>query len=78
MPHLWHGLANGKFYNNYGKFWYSDDKDIDITTYEGYVMNTLVEKYQAKTSFINAKYKWGSIDKTTGLWNGGVGNVGFI
>ena len=63
---------------SYYSFWQllADTGNIDTTTYEGYLMQSFVEKYQLKPSFLDAGWGWGNLDKKTNLWNGMVGNVG--
>ena len=66
-------------YNNYGKFWdMKKNSKIEANTYEGFLMESFLQKYELKSKFINANWKWGSLDAKTKLWNGGVGNVSNI
>ena len=64
-------------YNNYGIFWNmtKSGNDIDIGTYEGYLIHSFEQKYKLQTEFLNANWKWGSFDEKTKLWDAGVGNV---
>ena len=64
-------------YNNNFQFWTMENNNSRINTakYEGYLMDSFIEKYKLEPEFLHANQKWGSYDKTTNLWNGGVGNV---
>ena len=63
-------------YNNWGKFWgMKNASKIEMGTYEGYLMESFIQKYKLKATYLNANFKWGSLDKKSKLWNGGVGNV---
>ena len=79
QPLCCHPLRGMRFrtsYNNYGKSWNMKNNDsLDPATYEGWLMDTFAQKYQLRMEFLNANWKWGAIDKKTGLWNGGIGNV---
>ena len=54
-----------------------NSNQIDTGTIEGYLMNSFIVKNKLVPEFLNANFKWGSLDKETNLWNGGVGNVGY-
>ena len=63
-------------YNNWATmFEMKNSNEIDTGSTEGYLMNTFIIKNQLVPEYINANFKWGSLDKETNLWNGGVGNV---
>ena len=54
----------------------SGENVMDLRTYEAFILNTFIEKFNNKpVVFLNARYKWGAKNKTTGVWNGVVGNV---
>ncbi|XP_023331264.1 uncharacterized protein LOC111703537 isoform X2 [Eurytemora carolleeae] len=64
-------------YNNfYPKFEYKHNR-INVTTYEGYYLQTYLEKYQLHPVFDYANFSWGNLNTTTGKWNGVVGMVGY-
>ena len=54
-----------------------DGDYMDTGTYEGFIMNTFVEKYRLKTAFVYANGIWARHNKTTNTWEGLVGNVSF-
>ena len=63
-------------YNYKVSFWdMKNSNQIDTGTIEGNLMNTFIVKNKLVPEYINANFKWGSLDKETNLWNGGVGNV---
>ena len=64
-------------YNNNFQFWTMKKNNSIINTakYEGYLIFSFKEKYKLEPEFLHANQKWGSYDKKTKLWNGGVGNV---
>ncbi|XP_023349000.1 uncharacterized protein LOC111717785 [Eurytemora carolleeae] len=49
----------------------------DSETYEGYYLNTFIDKYKLTTNLIFANNSWGLPDPVTNTWNGIVGVVGY-
>ena len=49
---------------------------IEHTLLEAPILTTFLEKYSLRPTFSFAQQKWGSQDKSTGIWNGVVGLVG--
>ena len=64
-------------HNNLGKSFGAKDGKIDTSTYEGYILNTFLEKYQIQPRLRNANFIWGKVDNQTNLWNGMIGNVSY-
>ena len=51
---------------------------LDRQKFEGNILGLLLDKYEISPTFINANFKWGSIDPDTGKWTGMVGNVRLV
>ena len=74
-----HGLRNRPLrisHNNVKNYFSTTgENSMDLSTYEAYILSTFVEKFNNKPVLLNTRYKWGAKNKTTGVWNGVVGNV---
>ena len=62
-------------HNNWGSFIKVENGVLDRTKFEGNILGLFLDKYEIAPTFINANFKWGSIDPDTGKWTGMVGNV---
>ena len=51
---------------------------IDQTTLESQFLQSFIEKFSLRPTFLFAQQTWGSRNKTSGIWNGIVGLVGKI
>ena len=48
---------------------------VDSATLEGAVLDTFLEKYSLRPSFVHGKQRWGGKNETSGLWDGVIGLV---
>ena len=51
------------------------NQEVDSTTLEGPFLETFLEKYDLRPTFVNANYNWGSKNETSGIWDGLIGLV---
>ena len=51
---------------------------IDQTNLESPFLQTFLEKFSLRPSFLFAQQVWGSLNKTSGIWNGILGLVRYI
>ena len=56
-------------------FFVVKDETIDMTTLESPFLQTFLERFSLHPSFHFAQQKWGSKNKSSGIWNGVVGMV---
>ena len=54
---------------------YINHQHMESATLEGAVLETFLEKYNLRPTFIHAKQIWGTKNETSGLWNGVIGLV---
>ena len=65
-------------YNNYPNFFgMTEEGELDMKSHEPDILHLFIRKYGLIPSYRNAKFKWGSQNITTGIWDGLVGNVSF-
>ena len=62
-------------HNVYQPFFAVNNGLIDPTTVESIFLTTFLEKYSLQPSFYFAGQVWGNLNKTSGLWNGVIGQV---
>ena len=64
-------------HNNVPPMFAVNNNEVDSDTLEGAVLDTFLEKYSLRPTFINAKQVWGIKNETSGLWDGVIGLVRF-
>ena len=62
-------------YNKSPPFFDVKNQKVESATIEGAVLDTFLEKYNLRPTFIHAKQVWGTKNETSGLWNGVIGLV---
>ena len=62
-------------YNIGGIVFSVKNQEVESATLEGAVLDTFLEKYNLRPTFIHAKQVWGAKNEISGLWNGIYGLV---
>ena len=48
---------------------------INMASFEGMMIGSFIDKFSLYASFIDANLRWGSRNRSSGRWDGLVGNV---